>query len=112
MIENGKITSTTLGYGSGCLQFWVTIEGEQWGQSFGGWTLDSPPSEHGGDREPSEACGRAIAGLLNVFEIQRWEDLTGQFCRVERNSLMAPIDAIGHITKNRWFRTSDYVEGE
>lgn len=102
--EAGRIIGTTLGWEDhGILTAWIAVEGEGWGQSFGGYALDGKPEARkaGSHRTPSEECGRWVAGILRALEVDRWEGLMGQIVRVRRSG--GRIAAIGHAYKNRWF---------
>lgn len=46
-----------------------------------------------------------IAGILVAAGTDRWERLVGRHVRVEADD--SSVSAIGHITKEAWFRPSD-----
>ena len=101
-----KITSTRLGYEDhGILTAMLMLEGEEWGQGFGGYGLDGPYDKGQKRRLPSIECGRWVAGILDALEVESWEQLPGQIVRYRRDSaeFNAKIVAIGHAYKNRWF---------
>ena len=92
-IDNAKIHSTQLGYEDhGILTAMLTLEGDGWGQGFGGWTLRP---------QDGNAMAEWVAQTLKVVGVDRWEKLTGQHIRVERERGL--IIGIGHIMDNKWF---------
>jgi hypothetical protein len=102
-ILNAKIGSTMLGSEDhGILTLFVNVEGDGWGQGFGGYALDGPWDERQKIRLPSAECGRWINGILNALEIERWEKLPGTIVRVKRGDTQV-LEAIGHAYKDRWF---------
>ena len=114
MIDNGRIASTNLGMyhtGHGIMSFNLTIEGDGWGQSFGGLTLDGPVHDMAGKflyRRGSEIGMEIIRQITEVFECD-WEDLPGKYCRIQRDTEFGKIVAVGHITKDRWYNTNDSI---
>lgn len=89
-IVNCKIRNTMLGFEDhGIMTFMITLEGESWGQGFGGVAL-------GGDW-----TDRYVRGILKALKVNEWEDLKGLYVRIKRVDRM--IRAIGHITDNSWF---------
>lgn len=102
VIENGKIASTFLGVEDhGIFTIMIHIQGDGWGQGFGGYALGN-----------SKKYGSlvVIKDILDVFEIDSWEKLEGQFCRIIRDgeSLGSKIIKIGNIMKDKWFSFEDY----
>jgi len=94
--RNGKIKSTFLGIEDhGMLTYFLNIEGESWGQGFGG-----------------HACGgktflpESIRMLLEALEVDSWEELKGKYVRVEGGT--DKLHRIGHITKNQWYDITEH----
>ena len=104
MIENAIIKSTKLGYEDHhiftCQLF---IEGSSWGCSFGGYALIG--------RDGAETFD-VIAKMLDTFEVDNWEDLSGKLIRVEYDRLCHPIKRIGHIMKDKWFSFQEYFDSK
>lgn len=99
---NAVITSTRLGIEDhGVLSFTLGVEGDGWGQGFGGICLDNPPDKSGEDRKPSILPGYLLARLFSVLGVGKWEDLKGQHVRIRRN--WNQIYSIGHYTRDKWF---------
>lgn len=94
-IVNARIVSTQLGFhdGFGSIpNFWINVEGDGWGQGFGGWKLGGTFTHE------------AIYGILNALEAVSWENLEGMHCRIERTEPFAGrIIRIGHVLKDKWF---------
>lgn len=107
-ILNGKITETRLGEEHGCLSAYITIEGDGWGCSSGGYVLDHWCNEPG-HYYSSDGYG-AIIELMKTFEVESWEELVGQYCRVESDGWGGKLIRIGHLMKDKWFSWKDYFE--
>lgn len=106
--ENASITSTFFGVEDhGILTFSITLEGDGWGQSFGGIALDSW-NDQKNKRSEGFAPGLILMrDIISAVGATSWETLTGKYCRVERESGM--ISSLGHPVKNKWVRLSDYI---
>jgi hypothetical protein len=100
-ITNAVISKTMLGREDhGIMTCYLTLDYSGSVQGFGGYSLDefSPTL----DRRVGTKWGMEfIARVLNVVEVENWEDLRGKYVRVKKGG--ATIDAIGHITKDQWF---------
>lgn len=111
-ILNAKITSTMLGYEDhGILTCYITVEGSSWGCSYGGYVLDEY------DKEKRERFGsvegfNAIIALMKALDVKKWEDLKGQFVRVESEGWGGGIVRIGHIMKDQWFSFKEFFDKE
>lgn len=107
-ILNGKITSTRLGEEHGCLSASLTIEGAGWGCGFGGYCLDHWCAK-AGEHSSSDGYG-AIIELMKTLEVDSWEDLKGQYVRVESEGWGGKILRIGHLMKDKWFSFKEYFK--
>lgn len=93
---NAKIKFTMLGYEDhGMLTYYLDLEWGSFGQGFGTYRLDSY------DSVPHVACGYHIAGVLNAVGVKKWEDLKGQYVRIDHD--YDKIYGIGHIVDDKWF---------
>lgn len=99
-IENARIESTFLGREDhGILTFFLQLEYKGAGQGFGNYGLDT--YEETKKRRIGTAFGmEAIAQVLQVVGVEKWEDLPGKYVRSEHNGTY--IKRIGHITKDVW----------
>jgi len=92
MIENAIIKSTALGIEAvRYLTAWLYLEGEGWGQGYGGFALTD------------KAAHVCIEGVLKTLRVEKWEDLPGKAIRFKRDEPFGDISAIGHIVEDRWF---------
>ena len=107
-ILNGKITKTRLGEEHGCLTAYITIEGDGWGCGTGGYCLDHW-CQSTGHYHSSDGYG-AIIELMKTFDVESWEDLKGQYCRVESEGWGGKITKIGHLMKDKWFSWKEYFD--
>lgn len=110
-ILNAKITNTQITmkeYGS--LIFYLTLEGAGWGVSFGGYCIG-----HGylGAHEFKAETGKGLEAMMQIMDVigvETWEDLKGQYCRVEHNGLGTRVTKIGHLMKDRWFDIEEFFK--
>ena len=112
-IENAKITDTKLGEDHGCLTTNIFLEGDGWGCFFGGYCLDHWYAK-AGEHHSSDGYG-AIIELMKTLEVESWEELKGQYVRVESEGWDGNITRIGHLMKDQWFSFDEYfkrVKGE
>lgn len=104
-ILNARIKSTKLGKEYDCLTADLTIEGDGWGCVFGGYCLD---------RWSGYSCSDgygAIIELMKTLEVGSWEELKGQYVRVELEGAgCGRIVRIGHLMKDQWFSFREYYE--
>ena len=107
-ILNAQITSTKLGEDHGCLTANIVLEGSAWGCTFGGYCLDKWFSSVG-DYYSSDGYG-AIIELMKTLEVESWEQLKGQYVRVETTGWGGNVTKIGHLMKNKWFSFKDYFD--
>ena len=106
-ILNGQITSTKLGEEHGCLTAEIFLEGDGWSVSFGGYCLDHWFNDVGA-YDSSDGYG-AIIELMKTLEVDSWEQLKGQYVRVEfEGKWGGRALRIGHLTKNKWFSYDEY----
>ncbi len=102
---NARIAGTMLGYEDhGILTCSLMLQGDGWGQGFGGLALDAPGKDGRTRRMPHSACGQFIAGLLWALDAKTYESLDGQLVRFRREGgANGKIVAIGHLLKSQWF---------
>jgi hypothetical protein len=107
-IVNAKIAYTMLGYEDhGIMSCYLTLEGDVWACNYGGYALDQY------DKEKRERFGtadgfNAIISLMKTLDVEKWEDLKGQFVRVESEGWGGGIVRIGHLMKDQWFSFEDF----
>lgn len=89
-IVNCRIKSTTLGYEDhGILTFYLHLEGDGWGQGYGGYVLGS------------EFTTRVIKGVLDTVGVSKWEDLPFKYVRVDKEP-WGKIFRLGNIVEDKW----------
>jgi len=98
MKGNAKISNTFLGYEKdhGLLTCFLYLEQDCSSQGFGGYRIDAPKDAD------SPYAAFWIKRILEVVGVSSWEELKGQYLRVEGENY-GQITGIGHITKNVWF---------
>lgn len=110
MSENAKITSTFLGREDhGILTLYLTVGGDGWGISIGGYALDEYSKELG-CRVPTAVGFKSIDEILKVVGVDSWEKLKGQHIRVENMGLGQRITNIGNLIEDKWFDFRDFFE--
>lgn len=111
-ILNAKITSTSITMADhGCLTFWVTIDGGGWGVSIGGYAIGS--GYLGADEFNGYGLGlEAMMRIMDVVGVEKWEDLTDKYIRVESNGWGKPITKIGNIIHDQWFDVDEFFKSK
>ena len=97
-IKSARITNAD----HGCLTIWIDLDYGSAGQGFGGYNLYSPAMWESIDNNAHKNyAGHWIWRVMEVAEVNDWNDLKGKTVRVEiRNGL---VYKIGHILKDKWF---------
>ena len=111
IIENALIRSVSITMEDhGIITFLINVEGDAWGCSVGGYCIG-----HGylnADKDYFDGCGEgieAMARIMDVVGVSRWEDLKGKYCRIER-ICEEGIIKIGHIIKDKWFDIDQFFK--
>lgn len=107
-IRNAKITDTMLGREDhGIMTFMLYLE---WGRSacgYGGYALDQYDRKE--DERVFSASGlEAVSKILEVVGVRTWEELKGQYCRIEDNGWGEKIDKIGNLMEEKWFNIREF----
>jgi len=109
-ILNAKIERTKLGFDRGTfLCAWLYMDyGDSGHQGFGGVVL----AKKGCFESEVQSFGiNCISEILSVLEVEEWDKIKGLYCRVKKgDGFQGEIEAIGHITKNKWFRYDDVMD--
>jgi hypothetical protein len=105
-IKNARIKSTQLGIEDGSFTFWLNFDYGSSVQVFGGYALDE------WNQEKEERVGYRFSidllrAILKIVDVEKWEDLPGNFIRVEQDH--CGINRIGHILKDKWFNPEDFL---
>lgn len=91
-IVNKKIKSTKIGFcGRGLFSSMINFDD----QGFGGCLLYTSAEDKG------NYAGHYMARILETVGVENWEDLKGQYVRVDRD--WSRVYGIGHITEDKWF---------
>ena len=110
--ENAKIADVSFSMADhGCITFWVFIETAEGSCSIGGYCIGHGyvgANDFTGYGEGIEAMAR----IMNVVGVERWEDLKGQYCRVEPDESTGRILKIGNIIKEKWFDIDEFFIDE
>lgn len=108
-IENAKITNASITMADhGCLTFWLTLEGDGWGCGYGGYCIGKGYLGAGEFTAESGSGLVAMMEIMNVVGVEKWEDLKGQYCRVDVSSLGGTISIIGNLIKDKWFNIKSF----
>lgn len=111
-IYNARIESTSFMIEDhGYLTAFVHLrfgEDESSGQGFGGHTFMNVMQKDFSENNHN-FVGRYLVGVLQAVGVEKWEDLKGKYCRIEVDRLGGPINAIGHVTYNKWFRPGKLI---
>ena len=102
-IENAKITKVSITMADhGCVTFWVFVEGKGWGCGIGGYCIGH--GYLGAKKFDGSGDGiEAMARIMDVVGVEKWEDLTGKYCRVQMGNSWDGIHTIGNVIEDKWF---------
>ncbi len=112
MIEtkNAVITGVSLGMERGILTSYVFLDYGNSAQGFGGYVLHSV-NRKGFNSTPGNYAGHFITRVLDIVDVESWDQLKGKTVRVQSES--SKIHAIGNIIKDNWFNPSeDFIQIE
>lgn len=107
-IRNAKITDTMLGREDhGIMTFMLYLE---WGGSVCGYGLYAIDQYDGSeDKRVFSASGlEAISKILEVVGVETWEELKGQYVRIEDNGWGETVDKIGNLMEEKWFNIREF----
>lgn len=110
-IKNVKITNVSLTMADhGCLTFYLTLEGDGWGISYGGYCIglgflesDSFTAKNGGGLV-------AIMRIMDTVGVERWEDLKGKYIRIVDEGWGSSVKKIGNIIEDKWFDIDEFFK--
>ena len=111
-IKNYRIISTHLGYGAdGIFTFYLRLKGADGVHaSVGGYALDSPGTLT--KRILTVKGATLIAKILDTVGVATWEDLHGEYIRVEDNGLGRYTTKFGNLIEDKWIDLDDYFKGD
>ena len=100
--ENVKIIETFLGREDhGILTCYLTVEGDGFGVSIGGYCLDKY-DENKRKRIAYHKSFELIDRILEVVGVSTWEELQGKYIRVKSNGFGGRVTEIGNLIKDDW----------
>ena len=119
-IKNYRIISTHLGYeADGVFTFYLRLKGADGIHvSVGGYALDSPDNLGIGllaKRSLTFKGITLISKILDTVGVATWEDLHGEYIRVERiedNGLGSHVTKFGNLIEDKWIDLDDYFKGD
>lgn len=105
MIKNAIIESCDIcDVYNGVLGIRMELNGDCWGVGYcGGYALGSIVNRQG-----SEAFGKAVATILDVFCKSAWSELPGTAVRVELDDDGRCVK-VGHFMRDDWFSIEDTI---
>ena len=105
---NVKITNVSLTMADhGCLTFWITVEGAEWGCSIGGYCIGN--GFLGADKFSGYGSGlEAMMRIMDVVGVEKWEDLKGKYVRIKTEGWDGTVTCIGNILKDKWFDLKEF----
>lgn len=99
-IRNFKISATHLGYEShGIFTAYLTLQSAGFGISVVGYALDEFIDTK---RIITKKGAELIPRILDVVGVETWEQLAGQYIRVEDNGIGESISKIGNLIEDNW----------
>lgn len=104
--ENAQITDVSLEINEHCcLTFSITLKGSGWGASFGGYNL---AFFNGTSFKGSEKGLEALARVMYVVGVSKWEDIKGRYVRVKQEDRL--VVGIGNIIEDKWFEPREFFK--
>lgn len=107
-IKNARIRSTMLGREDhGAMTFMIYIDADGFSCGVGGYGLDDfdPATQTRVFRAESM---EAISKVLEVVDVDKWENLPGKYIRFEDNGRGSTVSKIGNIIKDNWFDLREF----
>lgn len=98
-ITNALLSATKLTIDP-CLNFTVWFEFDGCTQGFGGYKMDGDYSVIYPKGVKYSFCAEFIKQMIIVAGVDRWEDMVGEYCRIEYD--YTRIYRVGHIVDNIW----------
>lgn len=107
-IRNAKITGTMLGrQDHGIMTFMLQLEWVGGGCGYGLYAIDQYDRTE--DKRVFSASGlEAISKILEVVGVETWEELKGQYVRIEDNGWGETVDKIGNLMEEKWFNIREF----
>lgn len=109
-INNAKITGTMLGFEDhGIMTFFIYLEWDGAGIGFGGYALDQ--YDKALDRRVGVGYSLdLLKEIMEVVGVEKWEDLKGQYVRVESEGWGGKALAIGNLLKDKWVNPEEFFK--
>ena len=116
-IKNYRIISTHLGYeADGVFTFYLRLKGADGIHvSVGGYALDSPDNLGIGLLSKRSLTFKGItliSKILDTVGVANWEELRGQYIRVEDSYIEGHITKFGNLIEDKWIDLVDYFKGD
>lgn len=104
--ENAQIADVSLGIDDHCcLTFSIVLKGSGWGTCFGGYNL---AFFNGTTFKGFEKGLEALARIMDVVGVSKWEDIKGHYVRVKQEDRL--VIGIGNIIKDKWFEPREFFK--
>lgn len=107
-IRNAKITGTMFGREDhGVMTFMLYLEWVGSVCGYGGYAIDQ--YDRAEDKRVFSVSGlEVISKILEVVGVRTWEELKGQYVRIEDNGWREKIDKIGNLMEEKWFNIREF----
>lgn len=108
-IRNAKITETQLGYcEKGILTFCLCLDiSGGFACCYGNYSLDGYDRVKG-ERIASPKSMECITAILKTVGVDNWEQLKGQYIRIETDGWGSTVDKIGNLMEEKWFSLKEF----
>ena len=108
-IDNAIITATKLGREDrGIMTLMIYVKAGGYSCGIGGFALDEPGEND--TRIYSSKGIEAVGRILDLVEVNNWEDLRGKYIRIAHNGSGSSVTKIGHILQDKWLDLRDVFE--
>jgi len=104
-IENALIEKVDLSMADyGCLTLAMTLQGEGWGVTYGGYCLGKGYLGADDDFFDGSAAGMEyLMRIMDTVGVERFQDLKGKYVRAATKGWGDQVKIIGNILKDKWF---------
>ena len=104
-IENALIEKVDLSMADhGCLTLAMTLQGDGWGVTYGGYCLGKGYLGADDDFFSGSAAGMEyLMRIMDTVGVERFQDLKGKYVRVATKGWGGQVKIIGNILKDKWF---------
>ncbi|MDT2850163.1 hypothetical protein P7H60_13495 [Vagococcus carniphilus] len=108
-VVNAEIISTKLGFeGHGIFTLFIGLRFESGNIGFGNFALDQWCDKEV-KRTGSQLGIDVIMRIIKIAGVKNWEELEGQYIRINKVGLGESLTYIGHLVNDDWLNVKDIL---